>query len=79
VPITNLAVAAVFGEMADGLGTADRARAARRLAGARQPVGQARRGWLAPDNVLNTRAIAQMCALLRRNRSASVADLGTAA
>jgi hypothetical protein len=49
------------------------------LRGDRQPVGQAGRGWLAPDNVLNTRPIAQMRALLRRNRSASVADLGTAA
>jgi len=45
----------------------------------RLAVGQARRGWLTPDDVLNTRPIAQMRALLRRNRSASVAELGTAA
>jgi DNA polymerase (family 10) len=31
-------------------------------------VGQARRGWLGPDDVLNTRPLAQLRKLLARRR-----------
>jgi hypothetical protein len=42
------------------------AHSTRDLANLRYGVGQARRGWLTRDDVLNTRPLTQLVALLRR-------------
>ena len=68
MPLHNAEIAALFGEMADLLeieGANPFRIGAYRNANLRFGIGQARRGWLAAENVINTWPLAELRKLLR--------------